>query len=194
MTKGKRHPVLVLMRGLPGSGKSYIADKLVRLFPADDIVVVDPDRTNYESAEYKEMCERLKEEGVDEKFYPYRFVRAQAHAGIEAQKIVVWTQAFTNLDGFQKTIINLASHAKQHGLALPVLVVEVDIDPETAKSRVAERVERGGLDVPEERFDKFINEYRSFEDEGYDTLRLDGAAHADEKAQLLKTRIESLLA
>lgn len=194
MTKGKKHPILVLVRGLPGSGKSYIADRVLQLFPKGEVILLDPDRTDYESSDYKDLSRKLRQEGVDEKFYPYRFLRAQAHAAIESCRVVMWTQAFTQLDGFQKTIVNLTDYAKRHGLELPLIVVEVEVAPDLAKARISERVLSGGLDVDSDRFDRFVSEYGSFESEGYDTLRIDGSSDPDEAAKRIYQKVLSVLA
>lgn len=168
------HPSLLLIRGLPGSGKSYLAAALTEAFGRDNVVVLDPDATDYESQAYKDMSAALTAEGVDAKFHPYRFLRAQAWQGIEDHKIVMWNQSFTNLDSFHKTIINLQAYAADHDTTLPYLVVEVGVEPVVAKQRVAERAAKGGHDVSEEAFARFIGDYRSFADQGYPTVAVHG--------------------
>lgn len=158
------HPILVLVRGIPGSGKSYLAHAIKAAIGEDAVVTLDPDATDYSSPEYLEHTKALTAEGVEEKFHPYRFVRGKAHRAIAAHKIIVWNQAFTNFDGLNKTIINLQAYAKEQGTTLPVLVVEVEVDADIAKARIAERAKKGGHDVPEETFNRFINDYTSFAD------------------------------
>jgi predicted ABC-type ATPase len=168
------HPSLVLIRGLPGSGKSYLATALQESLGADQALVLDPDKIDLTSSEYLAFSAALTKEGVDQKFHPYRWSRAQAYDAIDAHKVVIWNQAFTNLDGFNKTIINLQGYATDHGTHLPLLVVEVEVDHGVAKDRVAARAAQGGHDVPRDAFDRFINDYRSFSDEGFTTVVVNG--------------------
>ncbi len=175
-------PILVLVRGLPGSGKSYLVNKFVEKLNTDTIVL-DPDATNYESHEYRQMCQELSSENVDPKFFPYRFLRRQAHEGIKNNKLIIWNQAFTQLDGFQKTIINLSNFASENNKKIKILIIEVFVDPEVAKLRIKNRVESGGHDVPEERFNKFVDDYKTFANEGYPVLSIDGQANIDESVK-----------
>jgi predicted ABC-type ATPase len=186
------HPILVLVRGLTGSGKSYLAQAVKKAIGADSVVVVDPDATDYKSQEYLDMSGALTRDGVDAKFHPYRFVRAQAHKGIEHHQVVIWNQAFTNLDGFNKTIINLQDHAKEHGTHLPLLVVEVEIDPAIARARVHKRAAEGGHDVPDEAFARFVNDYRSFANEGFNTVVVRGEDDIAESVATVVKAIEAL--
>lgn len=169
-----KKPYLILVRGIPGSGKSHVSQKLAEKIGLDDCVLLDPDATDYESSAYLEMTEGLRAEGVDEKFYPYRFLRMRAHQGIEDAKVIIWNQAFTNLDGFQKTIRNLTAHASDNNVDLPILVVEVEINPDEAKARISRRAEAGGHDVDDDSFQRFTNDYRSFEGEGFSLVKISG--------------------
>lgn len=183
-------PRLVLIRGLPGSGKSYLAAALQTSIGEGQTVLLDPDATDYESKAYKDFSAALTEEGVELKFHPYRFLRAKAHQAIAAHKIIIWNQAFTLLAGFQRTVDNLQEFATTCGTTLPVLVVEVEIDLETAKQRVGKRESEGGHGVSDEAFDRFINDYKSFADQGYNTIAVHGdddvAASASAVMQALK--------
>ena len=173
-TNSHDHPTLILIRGVPGSGKTYFAAALQQAMGKDRVVLLDPDSTDYTSREYLDLSKSLTEQGVDAKFHPYRYVRGKAHAAIEAHKILVWNQPFTNLDGFNKTVINLQNHATEHGTHLPLLVVEVEIDPATAKQRVTERKAQGGHGPSDTTFERFMNDYRSFSGEGYNTVVIHG--------------------
>ncbi len=168
------NPVLILVRGVPGSGKSYLTLALRQSLGADKVVVLDPDATDYASQAYHDHTAALTAEGVDEKFHPYRFLRAQAYQGITANKIIIWNQAWTNLDGFNKTILNLQTYASEHGTQLPVLVVEMTVDEAIAKTRVAQRAGQGGHDVSAEAFGRFLRDYTSFADAGHKTVALHG--------------------
>ena len=181
-----------MVRGLPGSGKSYLATALQAAIGKANVVLLDPDATDQTSQEYADFSSALTAEGVDEKFHPYRFLRSKAHAGITAHKIVIWNQAFTNLDGFQKTVKNLQTYAADHDTRLPLLVVEVEVGADLAKARVAKRAEQGGHDVAKEAFARFIDEYRSFAHEGYDTVIVNGEADVSGSVASIVTALQGL--
>lgn len=185
-------PVLVLIRGLPGSGKSYLADALAEKIGADKVTLLDPDTVDFDSEAYKAMAERLTQEGVDKKFFPYRFSRERAYEAIEANKLIIWNQAFTNLDGFQKTVANLQNYAIEHGTVLPLLVVEVEIEPKIAQARIAARRDEGGHDVPAENFERFMADYRSFAGEGFHTLVVNGQSDISQSVDAVMSELGKL--
>ena len=168
------HPILILVRGLPGSGKSYLAVAIQESIGKDRAVVIDPDKIDLSSKEYTDLSTTLTAEGVDSKFHPYRFLRSKAYKAIISHQIIIWNQAFTNLDGFNKTIINLQAFAAEQGTRLPVLVVEVEVNEAIARERVAKREEQGGHGVSEGAFARFISEYESFADKGYNIVAVHG--------------------
>jgi len=168
------HPTLIVVRGMPGSGKSYLASELQKTLGSDKVVMLDPDATDYESEAYKEHVKAQIAEGVDPKLHAYRFLRAQAYDGIAARKVVIWNQPFTNLEIFNKMVDRLRTHASEHHTHLPILVVEVEIDPEVAKERVLERKRQGGHGPSDNTLAQRINDYKSFADEGYETVTVHG--------------------
>lgn len=168
------HPILIVVRGMPGSGKSYLAAELQKSLGPDEVVVLDPDATDYESEVYKEHVKVQMAEGVDPKLHAYRFLRAQAYDGIVAHKVVIWNQPFTNLEIFNKMVDRLRTHAAEHHTRLPILVVEVEIDPEVAKERVQQRKRDGGHGPSDNTLAQRISDYKSFADEGYDTVTVHG--------------------
>jgi hypothetical protein len=180
-----KFPTVLLIRGLPGSGKSYLAQSIVLSIGGDRVEVLDPDAIDYESQAYKDLSSTLSGEGVDAKFHPYRFLRARAHQAILDQKLVVWTQAFTNLDGFIKTIHNLESFAAEHDQRLPVVIVEVQVDKSIAKSRIKDRVSKGGHDVSDNTYERFIHDYSSFAHLGYPTVSIKGDNDVSESTKLI---------
>lgn len=169
-------PILVLIRGLPGSGKSYVASALYDALGKDSVIMLDPDATDYESTAYKQHVEQATAEGVDPKLHAYRFLRAQAYRGIETGKIILWNQPFTNLEIFQKMIDRLQTHALEHNRHLSICIVEVEIDPATAKERIQKRKRAGGHGPSEATFVRFASDYASFAHLGFETVHINGAA------------------
>ena len=183
MSTKQKQATLVLVRGLPGSGKSTIIAHVAKLLQSGCFIVLDPDKTDYSSSEYLAHKAQQKSKGVDEKLWPYRFLRAQSATAISQAKVVLWNQAFTNLDAFRQIISRHQEIASQAGVALRVLVVEVSIDPELARRRIAERVKQGEHDVAADRFENFVRDYRSFANLEFEMVLLEGADNPDKNAQ-----------
>jgi len=176
-------PVLVMVRGLPGSGKSYLSYALQRKIGESNVVVLDPDAIDYEGEEYSKMSKALSVDGVDEKLYPYRFLRSKGYDAIDQGKIVVWNQAFTNLYIFNRTIENLQNYAKDRGVNLPCVVVEVTVDIDIAKERVKGRENDGGHGVDDDNFSRFVTDYVTFSDQGHDVVAINGTNDVEESVQ-----------
>jgi predicted kinase len=167
-------PTLIIIRGVPGSGKSYLAVALQESIGPEKVVVLDPDKIDQDDREYKEFSDSLTAESVDTKFHPYRFLRSKAYEAIAAHKIIIWNQAFMDLKGLQVTTDRLQTYASEHDTQLPILVVEVEVNTEAAKARIAERVAQGGHDVSNDAFTGFVSKYESFSEKGYRTISVNG--------------------
>lgn len=180
-------PTLILTRGIPGSGKSYLATALLKAIGNEAGVILDPDQTDYASKEYLALTKAWAAEGVQAKFFPYRFLRAKAYRAISSRKIIIWNQAFTSRDGFNRTIVNLQAYALERGIHLPLLIIEVEVSHSTAKTRVAQREAQGGHGVSEAAFSRFVNDYTSFASEGYYVVKVNGEGNvAESVAQVIR--------
>lgn len=174
MSIGTEHATLVIVRGVPGSGKSYIATELQKVIGEEKVVLLDPDAIDYDSQTYRSHCREQAKEGVDPALYAYRFLRAQAYRAIEQRKVIVWNQPFTNKEIFHKMIGRLQDHAKEWGTEVDVLIVEVSIDEAVARARVQQRKRDGGHGPSEQTLSKRIEDYDSFAGEGFPVLAVDG--------------------
>lgn len=191
MAIGSDHPVLILIRGLPGSGKTYIAFELEKALK-QDVVMLDPDATDYESKEYAVHVKKQTKEGVDPKLHAYRFLRAQAYKGIEDHKIIMWNQPFTNLEIFNKMVGRLLDHAATHKTHLPILVVEVEVDHDIAKQRVMKRKQEGGHGPSDNTLNRFINDYKSFANDGYNTVTVYGNDDVAKSVSVVMKALQNL--
>jgi AAA domain len=167
-------PVLVIIRGVPGSGKSYLASALRNMIGADQVELLDPDSVNADDPDFNIFSQKLTADGVEEKFHIYRYVRGKAFHAIDDRKLLVWNQPFTNLDGFKTTVLRLNEYAEQQNIKLPLLVVEVEVDEQLAHERVVARKKQGGHGPDDERFAAFIHDYHSFASEGYNVVTVKG--------------------
>lgn len=190
--QNRAYPTLILVRGLPGSGKSYLAIELQKLIGKEKVVMLDPDATDYDSTEYAEHVKAQTADGVDPKLHAYRFLRAKAHRGIASHKVIIWNQPFTNLEIFNKMVANLRAHAAEHDTYLPVLVVEVEIDHGIAKDRVAKRKQAGGHGPSDNTFTRFTNDYISFANHGYNTVTVDGKGDIATSVSLVMKALQDL--
>lgn len=182
-------PKIIFIRGLPGSGKSVLAQAMIEKIGPEHTVVLDPDAIDENSEAYQKLTAELRKQGVDEKFYPYRYLRNKAHQAIRSGITVLWNQAFTNLDGLQKTINNLTDYASEQGKAPEVVVVEVFIDPATAAERIETRVKSGGHQVDEKTFARFVHDFKSFVDEPFKTITVNGEMPAEENAEQIVSQL-----
>lgn len=179
------HPILIIVRGIPGSGKSHLTSRMADTIGHDNVVVLDPDTIDKTSNEYIQFSAQLTNEGVDEKFHPFRFLRQRGFDAIINNQIIIWNQAFIDLKGFQITIDRLVDFAKERDIDLPLLVVEVEIEASVARARITDRHNNGGHDVPSDKFEEFVNSYESFSKHGFATVTVDGAGNIDESVQKL---------
>lgn len=187
------HPIVILVRGLPGSGKTYVATKLQEALGKDSVVMLDPDGIDTNSEEYREHVKAQIAEGVDESLHLYRFSRARAYQGIEDNKIIIWNQPFTNLEIFNKMVVRLKDHAAAHNKYMPILVVEVELDHKIAKERMLARKKAGGHGPSEGTWTRFVKDYKSFADDGYSTVTVHGDDDVLESVSRIQKALHSLL-
>lgn len=184
-------PILVFIRGLPGSGKSFLTDALQQAITTP-MVVLDPDATDYTSEAYLTHVRNATAEGVDPSLHAYRFLRAQAQAGIAGAKIVLWNQPFTNRQIFQKMVVGLQAYAQAVPTKLHILIVEVSIPQSIARQRVTTRKQAGGHGPTDDTFDRFSADYASFADEGFPTVAVDGTGTIDDSVKRVLVAIDQL--
>jgi thymidylate kinase len=180
-----KRPYAIIIRGMPGSGKTYLAMALKKALGEDTVVLLDPDATDYDSPEYKAHVAAQIAEGVDPKLHAYRFLRAQAYIAIEDHKIFIWNQAFTNLEIFNKMVARFHEHAAEFKVELPILVVEIEIDPENAKTRIRNRQRTKAYGGADAELLKRIDDYQhiTFAGEGFETVVVHGESNVEKSVK-----------
>lgn len=178
---------VLFIRGLPGSGKTTIANILKENLPKGTLVL-DPDEVDQQSQAYINHVNQMKNQKVDPKLFVYRYLRQQAYQGITDKCIIIWNQPFTNLDIFNKMTTRLKDHAKAVNVSLKILVIEVEIDEKLAYQRVTKRINDGGHGPSKNRFNQHMTDYKSFVNVGYDVVTVNGDSSkraADELLNIL---------
>lgn len=185
-------PFLLIVRGIPGSGKSYLVRAIEQQLGAQNVVILDPDNIDQSSHKFQQFSQQLTAQGIANKFHAYRFLREQAYAAILANKIIIWNQAFIDFSGFEITVKRLQDFAAEHSIQLPVLVAEVEIAEAVALQRVTARERKGKHIVPVDVLERFIQNYTSFAGKGYVTVTLNGEDPVDQKTAAVLTAMTNL--
>lgn len=188
------YPILIFVRGLPGSGKTYLARALQKRIGQQNVVMLDPDATDYTSKEYIEHTRALSKEGVDQKLHAYRFLRAQAYDALASHGIVIWNQPFTNLEIFNKMVTNICIKAAEYNTEPLIVVVEVILDAKIAKRRVEKRKRLGGHGPSGATFARFVGDYHSFGQHGYDVVTVRGDADVEASISAIIETVRQLQA
>lgn len=184
-------PVLIMIRGLPGSGKSYLAEALQDSIGQDRVLVLDPDKIKTRDEEYLKFSDNLSAEGLDKTIHPFRWSRKLACDGVVRGKIIIWNQPFTIRGIFDRLVLFMQNYAKVQNISVPVLNVEVEIDQNSAKNRINDRKKSGGHGPSINTFNKRISEYKSFAD-GYETIVVDGVDRIDKSVNKIIEHLKEL--
>src|SRR5690606_32402457 len=92
---------------------------------------------------------------------------------------------------FERLVAFIEAHAHEHGVQLPVLVVEVEIDHQTARERIAKRKMDGGHGPSDNTFAHRASEYQSYAD-GFTTVIVQGKDDVSESLSAVLRALEDL--
>lgn len=171
-------PLLVIFRGIPGCGKTSIAETIQeKILNGSYIERVDPDLINKNDPQYIIFTEYLQnsEPDLEGKYYPYRYLLHIATENLKSGKIVFWDQPFTDLEGLVYTIRKLTKDVAQSGgIEFKVFIVDIETPLDKALERVKRRKENGGHGPSDTTFYNFVNSFHTSEDLKYGSLIVSG--------------------
>ncbi len=167
-------PALIIIRGIPGSGKTSIAIGLAEALGNNKVQRIDPDEIDVTSDAYRAFSRSLSAQGIDEKFHTYRYLNTKARQAVDAHQVIIWNQAFIDFKGLSITIERLREYAHGQGIELSVLVVDVVIDPVAARQRISTRAAQDGRVIDEEVMERFIQNYAPLDGKLYPSIIVHG--------------------
>ena len=167
-------PALIIIRGIPGSGKTSIAIGLAEALGNNKVQRIDPDEIDVTSDAYRAFSRSLSAQGIDEKFHTYRYLNTKARQAVDAHQVIIWNQAFIDFKGLSITIERLREYAHGQGIELSVLVVDVVIDPVAARQRISTRAAQDGRVIDEEVMERFIQNYAHLDGKLYPSIIVHG--------------------
>jgi predicted ABC-type ATPase len=186
--------LIIFIRGVPGSGKTYLTAELLKSLEDTQVVVLDPDLIDFGSKAYQEHALAQRAEGVDEQLIPYRYLRAQAYQAIADHKIIIWNQPFTDLNAFEKITARLKESADERNTTLPILVVEVETDRDVAWQRVQDRMQAGGHGPSDNTLNRRMDEYDTAAPHGYTVVAVFGQQDVSKSASTVLENLSKLAA
>ena len=193
MSNANHNPLLIFIRGLPGSGKSHVTYALRDAINQTPVTVIDPDFIDKKDEKYQSFASQLEAEGLDSAIIPFRWLRQCAVEAARERAIIIWNQPFTNKGIFDRLVVYLKdSVTSMHNLDLQILVIEINTSAETAWDRVLKRIEAGGHGPSKDTFNKRCADYTSYKDT-YPVLELDGEVDSKLLVQKTLQHIDSML-
>ena len=185
-------PQLIFVRGLPGSGKSFLSCTLARNLGAEHVSVIDPDTIVKDSEEYIDFTSNLttNEPEVDPKFFPFRYLLFKSQQALESKKSVIWNQPFTELDGLRYTISSLVKFAESVNQHVNVIIIDIELTPEVVYARIERRINGGGHGPDLPTFQSFVSKFQESDTLGYKHLTVDGEKPLQTNINLILDRME----
>lgn len=161
---------LVLIRGIPGAGKTSIAEKVAKTL---NFYHIDPDLLNTSSVDYKKYAEELVET-VPERRIIYRYLLKKTVECLNNNKSVIWSQPWRILERLDLTIRNIYFFLKKEEkwdeklsdilkeLNIEIIVIEITTPHNTAFERLKKRYKDNKHKWDGNLFDEHIKRHEKF--------------------------------
>src|SRR3990172_3664168 len=132
---------LLIIRGIPGSGKTKLAQELSERIGKNKIALLDPDCIDTAGIEYSQFISDLAkvDPALDQKYYPYRYLMQQARDSLRVGKIVICNQPFTDLCVLKRTVDLLDEYSMGISSSRHVVIIEQEASEDLARQRIARR-------------------------------------------------------
>jgi len=137
----RRKPLLLFVRGLPGSGKTTVTDTLAETPLLCDAEYLDPDRVNKKQEAYLRHVSKQPAD-LSNKTVLYRFLLTKAIAALQTGRHVVWEQPWSWAEGIEITLAKIRN-ALGTIITVDPIIIELTVEFEKATERVSERYRQG---------------------------------------------------
>jgi hypothetical protein len=197
----RKNGFLLIVRGLPGCGKTTVIDELFKLPEFSQAIRLDPDKVDTTSLEFASFCETfsLRSPDLPLKKKIYRCLLYRACSSLKEGKIVVWEQPWRSRELLLLTLENIGAIAyiMKDPLDLSVLpffvgIVEISIKEDDAGKRVEVRSQKKEHPLTPEGFREFIGSLESFDGIGLPLKRFDTVKPACELAVAIKSFVQKI--
>lgn len=183
----KKHAIILLIRGMPGSGKTKIALHIKKFF-SDDCVVLDPDTLDKNDPDFNALRTELQGT-ISEDVIPYRYLLKKANEAVGRGKVVIWPQAWTKLWGIKSALRSLTEKNPE----LKRIVVEIELPIEIIKKRIAERVKTGGRGLDQRSLADFLEAFEPWDKTQFPDIeycKIDGLTPSEHLANEILDKIK----
>lgn len=162
--RDENSPLFIIIRGIPGSGKTDLAEYVQTKWDTSNLVVLDPDYVNQTDPDFLSYRsdqlatdEIYKKESFEndpqliDKLVVSRYLLNQAKEAISTGKSVIWNQPWSIKYNILWTINEIQLSASEQARVHPI-IVELVIRESVARKRVESRKTRGGHGPSERTF------------------------------------------
>jgi adenylate kinase family enzyme len=134
---------LIIIRGIPGSGKTYFAQKINKNLPSE---VIDPEYIKITQRNFIEF-RKLHPQEKRIKRLKFLFNLDKTKKLLNEGKSLIWTQPWRKASGLKTTIEHI-----QNSVPTKVIVLEINVDPKLCWERSKEKL--GNIT-----FEKFLKNF-----------------------------------
>lgn len=186
--------LFLVIRGLPGIGKSTLAKTIAGGFGQEHCLFLDPDRVDLKLVERSVLLKHPGEEVTDQKLI-YRHLLSKARNALLEGKIVIWDQPWRSLWGIRVTVNKLQEFLAIEGrenLCLRLIILEFAFDQELARHRLQQRLNEGKHGPTPRTFERFVSEFEKADPNEFNVFYLDARKAPAELAGQARLIIEKI--